>query len=427
MDEFVRGNFSRAGEIVDQYQKLLQKCVQETTNKYLSWKTMKEHLDWGLNELLIEKEKIESELKEVLDKIDEIEKLAKELKKEKKKNNKREAIWKKFKEMKWDTNEFEDFLDAVKKANPDNYKQWEEEINEFLNSTNYQRIKKRHQENNMRNLKSKRNEMVRKLNHKGNSWNIEKQIEDIQKWRSKRQLEKNIEDDVKKYFWKKDEFHNREEDQRSMMVLYIEIMNSRIILNRNIEEKLRREFIRKFQDKFWLWEYVWDIYQDLMIKNMEMKDSLKIDWDIYNEDKIKNKLIEEIGYWIDFCINNYNMWLEKLEEDDIKYLEDKLNEEKKHGRDMTKLNDDRLKKIFRILNGYLEDVELENKFEMIWNYLYQWISLDTKNIRDILKKLFKYINEEDKKYIIERYGDWNAFKEMEEEIVVTDNQLSLFD
>jgi peptidoglycan hydrolase CwlO-like protein len=76
-----------------------------------------------LSELLNKKEKFDSELKEILGKIDEIKKIANDLKKEKNKNKKREAIWKKFKEMGWDVGQFEDFLDAVKRSNPDNYQQ----------------------------------------------------------------------------------------------------------------------------------------------------------------------------------------------------------------------------------------------------------------------------------------------------------------
>jgi hypothetical protein len=52
--------------------------------------------------------------------------------------------------------------------------------------------------------------------------------------------------------------------------------------------------------------------------------------------------------------------------------------------------------------------------------------LDRKNLKEILAELFKYMDQEDKKDIVERYGEWHTFKEIQMSDRELDTQLELF-
>ncbi len=427
MDEFVKWNFAKAGEIIDQYQEFLAICLDKANNKFLEWKSMTEYLKTQLENLGIEKDKLESELKDILDKMNERKKLTEELKKHKKLNKKWEAIWKKFKELKFDVNEFEDFLDDVKRNNPDNYKQGEEEINEFLDSESYKKIKEWNGQNSLWLLERERNNITRKLSHKSNTMNVKTLIEEIKTWKTKNMLENYISDDVKQIFWKKKDFYGRE-DPRSLKEIYMQTLSSMIILNKDADNKIRKELIKKYNDKIWLWKYVWDIYQDLKMNEFRIRENLwtQNNIEINLQEEIKKSIIEEIKYRIDFCKVQYPMWRNAIDDSDIDYLKHILNWEKSHAWNIEIDQNRRVREIFYTLRDYLEDIELENKFEMIWNYMYQWIGIDTAYIQNILIELFKYMDQEDRKEIEDRFGNYNLFKKIEEENKIENRQLELF-
>lgn len=429
LEDFTKWNFSRAWEIIDSYENFLAICLSESKNKILWWENIEKHLYDELKKLESEKEKLESELKEILDKISEFDKLTVDLKKEYEWNKNWEAIRLNFKHKHFDAQELEDFLDEIAEKNWENYKKWEKEIKNFLNSENYKRIKEWQEKNNMRILKAKRNSIKKKLNHKSNKMNLDNQIEEIRNWRKKEMLQKNIKSQTKEIFGKKLDFFDREEDTRSLKEIYMWELASMIILNKNTDNKLRHELIKRHNDKIWLWNYVWDIYWNLRLSENRIRENLWIENSIeinFSED-MKKSIIEEIKYWVNFCKEQYPMWHNAINDSDIESLEKFLNSEKKHEWNIEISENRRIREIFYTLRDYLEHSELENKFEMIWNYDYMWIETNINNLKNILKYLFKYMDENERKDIIERYGYWNTFKGIEKESIKENNQLSLFD
>jgi len=427
-EEFVKWDFSNAWEIINQYQILLKKCFENTEHQYLWNLNIKEYITNELAELLKQKEELEWKKKIVEEKLNEFKKIGNNLKNEFKSDEKWQTVWKKFSEMNFDTWEFEDFLYQLERKNPENYKLRKETIVKFLNSENYKKTKEWIADNNLWTLKSERNTITRKLNHKSNSMSIERQIYDIKKWKAAAQLSKNIEDDVKKYFWKKNEFYHEDEDHRDMQTIYMETLTSRIILNKKTDDKFRSELIKRYSDNFWLWKHVWDIYLELITKKNDIRKNLATEnnKEINFEEEMIKLLIQEIDYWIKFCKGNYHMLWQGFDENDISYLEEKIKWEKKQSRNMEVLKDEKLYKIFRFLRDYLEHNELENQFEMMWNYSYRWIEMDANNMKKILSDLFKYMDKEDKEIIREWHKDRNAFKDIEERIPEKNNQLELW-
>ncbi|MCF7834492.1 hypothetical protein K9M48_00355 [Candidatus Gracilibacteria bacterium] len=427
MDEFVKGNFSRAGEIIDQYQELLKKCFEEAESKYLGNLNMKDYIAGELENLLKEKDELESQKKEIMDKLNEVKQLINKLKKENKGDRKWEAIYKKFEEFGSSPSDFEEFLGALKINNPENYKIGEDMIIRFLDSENYKKIKEWMEKNSIFLLKNKRNSITKKLSHKGNFMNIEKQINDIKTGRTQLGLERNIRDNVKEFFGKKINYYE-EEDPRNLKAIYMDTVISRIILNKNTNEKLRNELIKKFNDKIGFWDYIWEIYRDLKIEERKIKEILEIEnnVEINLKEEMINSIMKEIQYRVDFCKEQYPMWLDAINQSDIEHIEEKIRGEKTQSRNMEINSDRRAREVFFTLRDYLEHNELADKFEMIWDYDYWQIDIDVENFKNILNYLLKYMDEEDRKDIVERYGDWNAFKRIENESIKDDEQLELF-
>lgn len=438
-DEFVKWNFSRAGEIVDQYNILIQKCLSEAEQKHLWNLSIREYLRIELSKLLNEKEELDNKKKELTEKINTIKNIKDikiKLKNEYEWNKIWAAIYKKFEELAFtdegfDCQEFEEFIERLKKENPDNYKKWEDIIVRFLNSDNYQTIKKcwKIDEYALWILKSDRKQITKRLNRKDNDMSVEKRINDIKIWIAKTNLQNQIDDDVKEYFGKKGLSYNEIEDPRSLKDIYIETLISRIVINKNTDSKLRNALIKNYTDKIWLWNYIWNIYIDLVAKEREIRQTLKIEnntkIDLHEE--MIQSIIWEIKHWVDFCKNQYPMWLDAISQNDINYIEEKIRWNKIQSRNMEINSDRKAREVFYTLRDYLEHNDLEDKFEKIWNYDYWGIDIDINNMKNNLINLLKNMDSEDSDSIKENLSDYKTFWDIENEAFDNKNiQLELF-
>ncbi len=438
-DQFVKWNFSRAWEIVDQYNILLQRCLSEAEQKYLWNLNIREYLRTELSKLLKEKEELDNKKKEVIEKINTINNIKDvkiKLKNEYEWNKIWAAIYKKFEEVVFtdeyfDCEELEEFIERLKKENPDNYKMWEDMIMRFFNSDNYQAIKKcwKIDKYALWMLNRERSQITKKLNRKDNDMSVEKRINDIKIGKTERNLQDQISDDVKEYFGKKSVSYNEEEDPRNIKTIYMETITSRIILNKNTDNKLRNELIKNHTDKIWLWNYIWNIYLDLIAKEREIRQALKIesDTEIDLHEEMVQSIIWEIKHWVDFCKDQYPMWLDAISQSDINYIEEKIRWDKNQSRNMEVNSDRKAREVFYTLRDYLEHNELEEKFEKIWNHNYRGIDIDINNMKKNLINLLRNMDSGDSDSIKENLSDYRVFWDIENKAFKhKDIQLELF-
>lgn len=292
MEEFATGNFSQVDKIMDVYKEYLKTCFDEAKKRYIGENPdIKTHIGKDLEKL---KQQYQEQTEIKWQSIKKMEDIKKEIQKEQealeaeKKWDKSQDVFIKFmKKANWNFTNFINARDRLEIDNPKKHKEMQNTYHNFLNSLHTKKIQELQLE--FSRTKSDRNKAKRKLSHKSNSTNIEKEIKEIEIGTKWEQITRDIKKEVEKILRKRSSVGNDILDSSDMKDFFTRIVCTQLITNANIQPRLKKELIKNHTDKLWLFDHIRNLHTE------HRYDIHKLINDPEGKEKdIRNQMIESL-------------------------------------------------------------------------------------------------------------------------------------
>gem|GEM_PF-5670118 len=150
--------------------------------------------------------------------------------------------------------------DKLEINNPEKHKEAQGTYHDFLNSSHREKIQELQFEFSKK--KSDKNETTRKLSHKSNSSNIEKEIMEIKTGTRLFDINKEIKKEVEKILRKRGQIRDEKVDTREMKDFFTSIVATQLITDAKIQPRLKKELIRNHTDKLGLFDHIRNLHTE---------------------------------------------------------------------------------------------------------------------------------------------------------------------
>lgn len=430
MDEFLQGNFSRAWEIVHQYSNFLIQCFTNAKVEYIGTehRLISDFIDNTVQQLGKEKEELEKVLADItteeVTKENEINAYFTTLLATYPDSEDRNAICSVYKKTNYDTDSYENEFHNLEYKNPQKHEKYLAHYHNLQSLELYQTLSTAAFE--LRIIKHKKSKQKKLLEGKADSLSNKNQLEYNSSWKHASDIISSIRTSIEKVFLKKDMLGDLIDD-RDLFSIFLENITAQIINSPTTPKRIRKQYIERYQDKYGFFEYLLDMYQKLAYEELRIKSHIEsagsedISGDVLpelrmitysNVVEVAHETCGDTAYQPHPLILNaavkvtntlrkrapeLNRYRDNLSDEDIEYVYTIIVSPKTQPWNMQRFNDERTKKIFRLLRDTSIDDEglIENVIEELWNADFFKLLHTTAHIHDILVDLYAAMSTSD--------------------------------